>query len=293
MLIRALMLAMLFAPDEGAGGGGAAAGAGAGAGAGAAPPAFADTLPEDIRGEAAFRDIKDVGGLAKSYLAAQRMVGNPNQFVKLPTGPDDADGLNAVFAKLGRPDAPGGYTLKAPDGVKVDDALKGSFADAAHKSGLTPAQAQGLMDWWNTTAAAAGDQVNQARTQAQEKTVAALKQEWGTAYDQKLSLAKQALDHYGGDALQRELDANGLGNSPVLARMLSKLGGQLQEDGVIGKGGGGGGDALSPAEASQQINALYADAAFTKVYTDKNAPGHADAVARMAALHAMKTARAG
>ena len=292
MLIRALMLVTLLAPDDGGSGGGAGAGAGAaGAGAGAAPPAFAETLPEDIRGEAAFRDIKDLGTLAKSYLSAQRMVGNPNAYAKLPTGPDDADGYNALYAKLGRPEAPAGYTLTAAEGVTVDDALKGSFAEAAHKSGLTPQQAQGLMDWWNGTAKGAGDAAEQARTAAAEKTVGELKREWGAAYDQNLSYAKQALDHYGGQDLQKELDGNGLGNSPVLARTLAKLGQQLQEDGVIGKGGSGG-SAKSPAEASQEINALLVDPAFTKVYMDKRAPGHADAVARMQRLHEMKTARA-
>ena len=63
-----------------------------------------------------------------------------------------------------------------------------------------------------------------------------------------------------------------------------RLGMNLQEDGVIGRGGSGG-TMHSPGEARQQISALQKDAAFTKSYQDKRDPGHADAVARMKTLY--------
>ena len=39
---------------------------------------FNETLPEEYRSEPSLRNFKDVGGLAKSYLSAQRMVGAEN-----------------------------------------------------------------------------------------------------------------------------------------------------------------------------------------------------------------------
>jgi hypothetical protein len=38
--------------------------------------AFLATLPDDVRGEVAFKDIADVGALAKSFLGAQKLIGD-------------------------------------------------------------------------------------------------------------------------------------------------------------------------------------------------------------------------
>ncbi len=72
----------------------------------------------------------------------------------------------------------------------------------------------------------------------------------------------------------------------MLARTLAKLGEQLQEDGVLGRGSASAGG-KSPAEAKQEINALLADKAFAGTYSNKRDPGHADAVARMQRLYEM------
>ena len=136
MLIRG-MHGPVFMADAGGGGdtpgaaaggpGGAASPGGAPAGAsspgGAAPPpvAFAESLPEDIRGEAAFRDIKSLPDLAKGYLHATRMVGGrPEDLIKVPTSPEDQAAWDAAFGKLGRPEKPDGYQFtppKLPEGL--------------------------------------------------------------------------------------------------------------------------------------------------------------------------------
>lgn len=310
-----LRTTILRAPDDGgagggaggaaagAGAGGAAGGAGAGAGAGqgaapgggqggaggAAPVVFADTLPEDIRNEAAFKDIKDLPGLAKGYLHAQRLIGrDPNSVVALP-GPEDEAGWNGVYDRLGRPAAPDKYTLgevKLPEGLQQDERLRTQFLTNAHKVGLNNKQADALYQWYQAEVITAHQQGETAQVAAAEQAAAALKTEWGAAYEERLGLATQALSHYGDAELSAELVQTGLGNHPNIVKLFAKLGAQLQEDGLIGKGGGGGG-ALSPTEARQQINALYAnsDPAFLEAYRDKSKPGHKEAVERMRALH--------
>ena len=311
MLIRNLFARIAYNADTGAGavggdgaagnsgansmlvGNGTAGGGGAtpAGGAGGAPPpvaAFAESLPEDIRGEAAFKDIKDLGSLAKSYLSAQRMLGvPPDQIVRLPGAEADAAAWDGVYAKLGRPEKADGYKfadVTLPEGLKIDDGLKGGFQEAAHKAGLSTKQADALYAWWNGEAA---NRYTAERTQSAAAIQAAetgLRTEWGEAFDQNLAMARQAVDHYGGNELKAELDAKGLANNPRLAKVFAALGKNLQEDGIIGRGGVNG-DQHSPGEAQQQISALRADAEFTKAYTQKSHPNHADAVARMQRLY--------
>lgn len=320
---RALLLStMVFAADAGGAGGSAAApGAGAGAGAGGAaggaggapgagqggasgggagggagggtPVAFAETLPEDIRGEAAFKDIKDLGALAKGYLHAQKLIGrDPNSVLALPA-PEDEAAWNGVYDRLGRPAAPDKYQLGAvqlPEGLQQDERLRTQFLDNAHKAGLSNKQADALYQWYQAEVITAHQAEQTAYQQSLAQADAELRSVWGAAYEQNLGLARQALAHFGDAALVQELNAGDrpLGNSPKLAQLFAKLGKQLQEDGLIGKGGGGG-DTLSPAEARQQINALYqgTDPQWLKAYRDKSAPGHKDAVERMRQLHEM------
>ena len=269
-------------PGTGSGGGG-------GANTGVSSPlAFAETLPEEIRGEAAFRDIKDLGGLAKSYLNATKMIGaRPEDVIRLPAA-DDADGWAAVHARLGRPEAPDKYALtppKLPDGLTVDDALQGKFAEIAHQAGLTTKQASALYDWYNTETGGRYQAAQQERATQQAQAEQALKTEWGAAYDQNVTLAQKAVTHYGDDTLAQELVATGLGNNPKLVALFAKLGAQLSEDGIIGRGGEGAPGALSPAEAQLQINGLRGDSAFMKDYMNARAPGHKAALEKMQGLY--------
>jgi hypothetical protein len=295
----------LMAPDEGAGAGAggssppppppaspppppAAAGAGDANGV-RAEPAFAETLPEKIRGDAAFRDIKNLDALATGYLNAQKLIGkigaDPNSVVALPTG-DDTDAWNGLYQKLGRPEKSEGYVLKAPEGRPYSDgdkAFQSAILPVLHEAGLTQRQLDKIMPAWNELQARATGTLEASKTAKVGEATAALKTEWGQAYDERVKLAEDAIPHFGGEEFRDFLVESGLNNDPRLIKALAKFGAGLKEDGVLGRGDGGGGS-HSPAEAQQQINALYADAAFGKVYGDKKAPGHAEAVARMQAL---------
>jgi hypothetical protein len=303
-------LAIVMAPDGSAGGGGGAAAApaagGAAAGAGAAPGAaesagaggaaaggapaapqisFADSLPADLKEMAVFKDIKDLDGLARSYANAAKMVGlDKGRIVALPADGDDA-AWTEMYAKLGRPAEPKEYGFKPPEGVTVDEKLQENFANTAHKLGLSTKQANELYAWWNGEAAQARGALQAQTAQAEEAATTSLKSEWGAAYPQNLDLAKKALAHYGNDEVRAELEKSGIGNNPALIKVFHKMGMALSEDGLIGKGGGGGEQISSPTEARQQINALRADKAFSAAYLDKSHAGHKEAVAKMAALH--------
>ena len=61
---------------------------------------FRDSLPEDLRNNPSLKNFNDVGGLAKSYVHAQRMIGADK--IALPNqNSTDEDWAN-VYNKLGR-----------------------------------------------------------------------------------------------------------------------------------------------------------------------------------------------
>ncbi len=116
-----------------------------------------------------------------------------------------------------------------------------------------------------------------------------LETEWGQAYQTKMQQAISAAAYYDdtlklGGALKKEAETS-LAHMPVSAKLFAALAANLAEDGKL-TGKSFGSDALaSPAEAMQKINALKADPAFTKRYTNIRDPGHADALNQMKALY--------
>lgn len=289
---------MVRSPEGGAGGGdgagvGAAAapavGGGSAGGGGAPDPAAGNTflasLPEDIRGEAMFQDIKDVGALARSYMHAQRLVGADKATVlALPKG-DDPAAWGEVYAKLGRPESPDGYKLTAPEGMQVDAGLQSGFTKTAHELGISAKQAEGLFAWWNGAMQGAAQQQSAATAQQLAAAEASLRQEWGAAFDQQMQAARDAVRHYGGDDLVKELNITGNGNNPELVKLFAKLGGQLREDGVLTGRSGPGGEALTPDAARQQIDTKMKDKEFLAAYRDKAHAKHGEAMAEMTRLY--------
>ncbi len=267
----------------------------------AQPKVFAEMLPEKIRGEAAFKDFKSVEDLAQSYLGQGRLLGVPkDRLLTLPATPEDAEGWKAVHLKLGMPEKPEGYQLSKPtlpEGLKLDEKLQGSFTKAAHELGISNKQADGLFKWWN---AAMGEQ-HTALTTADKTALAnagtALRGEWGQAYDDRIALAKGAINHYSselklGDGVMAEIDKFGIGNLPGMAKIFAHVGEQLREDGLIGRADQSG-NVMAPAEAEQQIAAKFADKDFMARYRSKAASGHKEAVEQLQRLYQFASGTAG
>lgn len=286
----------LYAPaDEGAGGAGAGAGGGAGgqgAGAGGAAGSAAggaaggdpfvslfQGLPEELRNDSAFKDIKDFQGLAKGYVHAQRMIGYDK--VAIPGEKATPEELSAFYSKLGRPEKPEAYGIKDPEGVQVNAELKTGFLQKAHELGLSTKQAQGLFGWYNEFG---GNFAKQAEAQAlasQENAVKELKTEFGNAYNERIGLATQAVDWAvenikGAEQFKEFLDSSRLGDHPVMVRLFAKIGEMLSEDGQL-KGGGSGGNAnasMTPDEAKVRLAEFNASVDKMKAYQDSSHPNH-------------------
>lgn len=272
-----------------------------------APPPVADFLaliPEEIRTEAYFKDIKDVPNLATRAFHQSKLIGvPPDQLIRL-AAPDDAAGWNAIWNKLGRPDSADKYTLAdpapetLPKGFNLNPELKTGFAAKAHELGLPQKAADALYQWWNGQRIDAFGRAVAGEAEGLRQAEAALKGAWGAAYGAKTQDSEAAVAHLDGVLKLDGALRAALGEMPAAARValgqvFAHLGGQMREDGILGQGGGGAASgALSPTEAMQQINAMQQDPAVARVLMDKTAIGHAEAVAKWARLHEFAAAQA-
>ena len=140
------------------------------------------SLSEDIRADKSLENIKDIEGLAKSYVHAQKLVGAdkipvPNKFA---TEKD----WDAVYQRLGRPEDPSGYKYDLPEDQNLDAEALNSFSDQAHKLGLLPGQANGVVKFYNDAMSKIQQNQDSVAVAARENSTKELKQEWGQAYDQ-------------------------------------------------------------------------------------------------------------
>jgi hypothetical protein len=187
------------------------------------------SLPEELRADPSIKDFKDIGGLTKSFIEAQKLVGGS---VRLPKADASDEEWGKFYTRLGRPDAADKYELKrpaVPEGVPYDEGLEKNFKAWAHEAGLHPRQAQRLLDRF--TAAQAENLTTYRK--GMETGIAELKKEWGANFDKNAALAVKAVNELGGDEIKGLLDSTGLGNHPALVKFFANLGAQLGEDTIV------------------------------------------------------------
>lgn len=271
-----------------------------------------NSLPEDIRSEASLQDFKDPGALAKSYVHAQRMLGNsiriPGEdaseeakqdfYNKLQQIPGilkyDEDNPEAVLARLGKPEKAEQYTMPIdedlqteinryyPEGINpISEEAMNVYKEWALSAGLTQSQAKALLNHKIQDELAEleykTNQSNEARS-ILEKT-------WGNEYDNRLHSAKAVLNHYQAqypDAVA-ELTASA-GNNPVLAMVLAEYGKLTSESGVV-EGITKSSFGITPEEARAQIQEIRSNNAHP--FNDKTDSGHQAAVEKMHKLYSL------
>ena len=149
------------------------------------------SLSDEVRADKSLENIKDIESLAKSYVHAQKLVGAEK--IPVPNKYATEKDWDAVYEKLGRPKSADGYKYQLPEEQKVDETALKNFSAQAHKLGLLPTQAQGVVNFYNEMM---GKQVADADSVAlaqREKAMTELKTEWGQAFDQKLQKANNVV----------------------------------------------------------------------------------------------------
>lgn len=165
---------------------------------------------------------------------------------KLKDMGSEEDALRALERGLGYTPAqrPEEVELTYPEGLTVDKAVSDSFRRFCVDKGITPGQAQALLDWQLATD-------TEMRDAALASGKAALQKRWGSRFEANSALALRAvtaLDRRLGGRLSETLAFTGMGNDPVLVEAFHAVGALLSEDSLSGGTGAGAPDRPESAE---------------------------------------------
>jgi hypothetical protein len=203
-----------------------------------------------------------------------------------PKDENDAEGWNAVYGRLGRPETPDGYELAVSEGS--DGAYLKDMLPAFHELGLTKRQAQALVERNNAVLAKLGESDDLAFKAKSEADYAALQNEWGQAATTNEELARRAVAQFGSKA---GLDADGLQaleaaiGTGAMLKLFHAIGASFAEGTFKSGDGVQGGGVLTPDRAKAEIARKNADPEFLSRYLHDDPKVRASAMAEMESLH--------
>jgi hypothetical protein len=238
------------------------------------------SLDETLRADPTLADIKDLNGLAKSYVHAQRMIGKDK--ITIPQEGADPSEWDGFYERLGRP-GDGNYKLDptgvVPEGVSFEPQVLDRFKKIFHEAGLNQKQAEKLFKGYMGYVGEVHGNNSAGVEQQRAEWVNTVKKEFGRAFDERVDLAVRAVETFGGTELVQWLDQTGMGDHPMFVKMFAKIGQQMQE--ALASPNQSRGWTMTPDTARQEIARAQRDTEFMKAYMTPAATGHAEAVKKM------------
>ncbi len=251
---------------------------------------WTEGLSEEHAGFVETKGWSGPADILDSYRNLEKLTGNPDQNVKIP-GEDDADGWSELHKKLGRPDEASKYKLGIEAPTELDAQFQSSFSEKAFELGLSQKQAEALANWYQGTSEELIGSQNAQRQETSQVQLKELQAEWGNAYDQNVSQAKQAVRTLGIQAEELTQIENAIGTLRMM-KLFHSVGAKTAEGELVGAGDNVNGFGVSPAGAKSRIEALMGDKEFMAAYLDNRNPGHGAAVNRMFDLNKIASGEA-
>jgi hypothetical protein len=242
---------------------------------------FKDLIPESFKEEKALDNFNNMEDFVKSYLHAQKLVGADK--IPVPNKHSTEEDWNEVFKRLGAPETPEDYKYNFKD-VELDQNQVQEFNKAAHRLGLLPKQAEGLIKFYNEMNGNNAASQEEAAAQAQLQTETELKKEYGPQFSKRLDQAKKlAVNSLGSDFLENTYlkDGSRLGDNIKVIKAFSDLADKLSEDEIIK---GDGSDYMTAKDIEKEINELTQEGS---AYWIKTHPNHNKAVQEVLKLREM------
>ena len=149
---------------------------------------FQSLIPEDYKEEKSLQNFSNMNDFVKSYLHSQKLVGADK--IPVPNKMATDEDWNAVYERLGRPETPDGYKYELPKETKLEESTLKAFSEEAHKLGLLPKQAQGIINYYNSIAEQSEQAAQVNEEAARASAEAELRKEYGPAYDLKIAQAR-------------------------------------------------------------------------------------------------------
>lgn len=194
-------------------------------------PAWMAQLEGNLKTDTALTKFKTISDLGKAY---RELEGKLGKAIIPPDENATAEEIEAFYKKLGRPDHPSKYSLesKAPKEI-ISQELTEGFKEKAYALGLSEKAANELYAWYTETFAqkyqeAQEKMYEQARFQRQEAE-RVLKEEFGPAFESKMSLVRRAFARYATPELTEAVNKTGLGNNPEFIKLFLRIGEEMSE----------------------------------------------------------------
>ena len=242
---------------------------------------FKDLIPENFKEEKSLENINNMEDLVKSFLHAQKLVGTNK--IPVPNKHATDEDWQEVFSKLGAPETPEGYKYSFKDGEVDLNQIK-SFNETAHKLGLLPKQAEGLIKYYNELNTNQASELESKAADAQLATETELKKEFGPQFAKRLDQAKKlAISTLGQDFLENTFlkDGSRLGDNLNVIKAFSGLADKLSEDEIVK---GEGHDYQTASDIEKEINSLTQEGS---AYWSNQHPNHTKAVQEVLKLREM------
>lgn len=183
-------------------------------------------LADDIKNDPSMAYIKDIAGLAKSYVNAQKQVGSDK--IVVPGKFSTPEDWEQIYTKLGRPESADQYDVVVPDGGNKEFAS--TFKEKSHQLGLLPEQVKGLFEWYNKTSDTASTELTEQTTTRITQEGTTLKQSWGNAADKNLTIAKTAVVEMQKSVPGLEKLIEQVGTEPAFIDLMFQFGKNFMED---------------------------------------------------------------
>ena len=242
---------------------------------------FRDLIPENFREEKALDNFNNMEDFVKSYLHAQKLVGADK--IPVPNKHATEEDWNEVFKRLGAPNDPNDYKYDFKD-QEMDQGQVQEFNKTAHRLGLLPKQAEGLIKFYNEMNVNNAASQEEAAAQAQMNVEAELKKEFGPQFNKRLDQAKRlAVNSLGQDFLENTYlkDGSRLGDNLTVIKAFSSLADKLSEDPIIQ---GDGSSYMTAKDIEKEITELTQEGS---AYWDKNHINHQKSVDEVLKLREM------
>lgn len=243
-------------------------------------PDWTSSIPAELKPVVEAKGWKSTADALTGYVNLEKLVGTKR--LEAPQdGWDDAK-WGEFYKNIGAPEDPNAYQF--PEQVKIEDEDFAKWSrETARELGLTPRQFGKLTEKWQGYVGGRTEAGSKAEAEQLAAADAALRKEWGGAYDAKVEAGKAAVK-----AMQDKLGLNEEFLSQVEGKIgyapLIKLFATLAEDYGIGREGRAPGQGsafgVTPDQASAELRSLQGDPKFAEAFFDRSHPGHQDAVAR-------------
>lgn len=213
-------------------------------------------VDQDILKDPSLKAINDVDSLAKSYVHAQRKIGQKG--VIMPNENSTKEEWDTFYQKAGVPLEEQDYRSKLEfpsqeEGSSFDDHFNEDFARKAHELRIRPDQATDMYKFFNEQAQNKVKSFQENLESTRQEELNKIMNEMGEeAYNVQLSKAGKLIKEEVGEDFYEYLTNSGLGTDPKIVKAFMKLSQKMYNEEPLPMGKGSG--AMTKDQIQNEIN---------------------------------------